>query len=107
VTTPELGDGAAGAEPEGAAATEDAAGGDSASLNHGGERRASRRESTVLTERMRRGLTGEISSELKAVLEKARALLAKSHQSTVDKQTPVDITGVLLGFLNQRVIGST
>jgi len=113
VTAPELQllDAGAGAEPEATAAAavaEDAPGGDSASLSHGSERRvASRRESTVLTERMRRGLTGEISSELKAVLEKARALLAKSHQSTGEKQTPVDITGVLLGFLNQRVIGST
>jgi len=106
VTTPELLDAGAGAEPE-AAAAEDGPGGDSVSLSHGGERRASRRESTVLTERMRRGLTGEISSELKAVLEKARTLLAKSHQSTGEKQSPVDITGVLLGFLNQRVIGST
>jgi nuclear pore complex protein Nup188 len=66
-----------------------------------------RRESTVLTERMRRGLTGEISSELKAVLEKARTLLAKSHQTTGEKQGTVDMTGVLLSFLNQRIIGST
>jgi nuclear pore complex protein Nup188 len=105
VTTPELLDaGAGGADME---ATEEAAAGDSASINHG-ERRASRRESTVMTERMRRGLTGEISSELKAVLEKARTVLAKNQQTTGDKQsTPIDIAGVLLGFLNHRVICST
>jgi len=85
-------------------------GGDSASLNHQSERRgAPRREPTVMTERMRRGLTGEISGELKAVLEKARGLLAKSQQTAADKQSAagVDITNVLLNFLNHRVIGST
>jgi nuclear pore complex protein Nup188 len=116
VTTPELLDaGAGGAEPE-AAMIEDAtatvAGCDTASLSiginhHGVERRASRREPTVMTERMRRGLTGEISSELKAVLEKARTVLAKNQQAGGEKQTTVEIAGVLLGFLNQRVICST
>jgi nuclear pore complex protein Nup188 len=57
-------------------------------------------------ERMRRGLTGEISSELKAVLEKARNLFAKSRQTVGENQSTGDITNVLLGFLNQRVIGS-
>jgi nuclear pore complex protein Nup188 len=103
VMTPELLDAGAGADSEG---TEEA--GDSASISHS-ERRASRRESTVMTERMRRGLTGEISSELRAVLEKAHGLMAKSqHQHTAgEKLSVVDITSVLLGFLNQRVIGNT
>jgi len=103
VTTPGLLDvGAGGADPE---ASEETTMGDSASVNHG-ERRTARRESTMMTERMRRGLTGEISSELKAVLEKARTVLAKS-QPTSEKQSAVDIAGVLLAFLNQRVICST
>jgi len=104
VTTPELLDvGAGGADPE---APEDTTMGDSASVNHG-ERRTVRRESTVMTERMRRGLTGEISSELKVVLEKARTVLAKSQPTTSEKQSTVDIASVLLAFLNQRVICST
>lgn len=105
VTTPELLDVGAGggADPE---APEDTTMGESASVNHG-ERRAARRESTVMTERMRRGLTGEISSELKAVLEKARTVLAKSQPTTSEKQSTVDIASVLLAFLNQRVICST
>jgi nuclear pore complex protein Nup188 len=118
VTTPELLDAGAGAEPEATIddVTAGVAGGDSASLSissinhhhhHGVERRASRREPTVMTERMRRGLTGEISSELKAVLEKARAVLAKSQQTGGEKQSTVEIAGVLLRFLNQRVICST
>jgi nuclear pore complex protein Nup188 len=124
VTTPELLDGGAGGggvgvggmDPEAAAAgTEESAAVvavagmvvDSAGINHG-ERRATRREPTVMTERMRRGLTGEISSELKAVLEKARTVLAKSQQTAGEKQQgAVDIAGVLLSFLNQRVICST
>jgi nuclear pore complex protein Nup188 len=102
VTTPELLDVGAGADLE---ASEETTMGDSASVHHG-ERRSARRESTVMTERMRRGLTGEISSELKVVLEKARTVLAKSQPSS-EKQSTVDIAGVLLAFLNQRVICST
>ena len=105
VTTPELQDSAAGAlaEPD---TMEDAAAGDLALITHSDQRRSSSRP-TVMTERMRRGLTGEISSELKAVLEKARTLLAKSQQTAGENQSPTDITNVLLGFLNQRVIGSS
>jgi len=106
VTTPELldvGAGGGAADPE---APEDTTMGESAGVNHG-ERRAARRESTVMTERMRRGLTGEISSELKVVLEKARTVLAKSQPTTPEKQSTVDIASVLLAFLNQRVICST
>lgn len=103
VTTPELLDVGVGADPEG---SEETTMGDSVSVNHHGERRSARRESTVMTERMRRGLTGEISSELKVVLEKARTVLAKS-QPTSEKQSTVDIAGVLLTFLNQRIICST
>lgn len=106
VTNPDLLDaGAGGAD---AAESMDEMGVDSVSLNQSERRGGQRREQTVvMTERMRRGLTGEISGELKAVLEKARGLLAKSQQTAADKQTPVDITNVLLSFLNHRVIGST
>jgi len=100
VTTPELLDVGAGADLE---ASEETTMGDSAGVNNHGERRSARRESTVMTERMRRGLTGEISSELKVVLEKARTVLAKSQPPTSEKQSTVDIAGVLLAFLNQRV----
>jgi nuclear pore complex protein Nup188 len=102
VMTPELLDSGAGTEAD---VAEDAA--DLALITHGEQRRSSsRRESTVMTERMRRGLTGEISSELKAVLERARSLFAKNQQTAGENQSTVDITNVLLGFLNQRVIGS-
>jgi nuclear pore complex protein Nup188 len=103
VMTPEQVDSGAGTEVD---VAEDAAV-DLALITHGEQRRSSsRRESTVLTERMRRGLTGEISSELKAVLEKARNLFAKSQQTVGENRSTGDITNVLLGFLNQRVIGS-
>ncbi|KAH9002466.1 hypothetical protein EDB86DRAFT_3125995 [Lactarius hatsudake] len=102
VTNPDLMlDAGAGADAESADEV-----GDSVSLNQS-ERRGPRREPTVMTERMRRGLTGEISGELKVVLEKARSLLAKSQQTAADKQNTDDITNVLLNFLNHRVIGST
>jgi hypothetical protein len=66
-----------------------------------------------MTERVRRGLTGVItgviSGELKAMLEKARGLLAKSQQTPAEKQSAsaVYITNVLSRFLIHRVIGST
>jgi nuclear pore complex protein Nup188 len=100
VTNPDLLDAGAGADAE----STDEPVGDTASMNQS-ERRGPR--PTVMTERMRRGLTGEISGELKAVLEKAQSLLAKIQQTAGDKQKPVDITNVLLNFLNHRVIGST
>src|SRR6266478_271394 len=105
VMTPELLDSGAGTEPD----TADDAAADLALITHGEQRRSSsRRESTVMTERMRRGLTGEISSELKAVLEKARNLFARRQPTTAgENQSTADITNVLLGFLNQRVIGSS
>ena len=102
VTNPDLLDAGAGADAE----STDELGGENVNMNQT-ERRGTRREPTVMTERMRRGLTGEISGELKVVLEKARGLLAKSQQTAADKQDPVDITNVLLNFLNHRVIGST
>ena len=102
VTNPDLLDAGAGADAE----STDELGGDTASMNTS-ERRGPRRETTVMTERMRRGLTGEISGELKAVLERARSLLAKNQHTAADKQSAVDITNVLLSFLNHRVIGST
>jgi hypothetical protein len=52
---------------------------DFALITHSEQRRtSSSRESTVMTERMRRGLTVEISSELKALLEKACNLFPRS-----------------------------
>ncbi|KAI0265861.1 hypothetical protein BC834DRAFT_955087 [Gloeopeniophorella convolvens] len=53
------------------------------------------------------GLASEVSGELRAVLEKARGVLARSQQTAGEKPgATVDITEVLLGFLNQRVIGN-
>lgn len=56
----------------------------------------------LMTVRMGRG---EILNELKAVLEKARTLLVKSEQMGGEERSAVDITSVLLGFMNQKVIG--
>jgi hypothetical protein len=55
---------------------EHAATGILALITHGKQRRSSScREPTVMTERVKRGLTGEILSELKAVLEKRMSRL--------------------------------
>lgn len=79
--------------------------GESSSVNPR-ERRGMRRESVALTERMKRGITGEMGSELKAVIEKAREPLEKSRQ-VVGAQSSVDVTKVLVDFLTDRVIRNT
>jgi nuclear pore complex protein Nup188 len=110
VTNPDLLDAGVGGGADAAESTDEIMGVDGVGLNQSERRVGPRREqAVVMTERMRRGLTGEISGELKAVLEKARGLLAKSQLTPADKQSAstVDITNVLLSFLNHRVIGST
>jgi len=67
------------------------------------ERRvAARRESVSLAERLRRGMTGEMAGELRALIEKARGVLVKSKQ--VAGESAVDVTAVLVTFLNERVL---
>ncbi|KAI0068511.1 hypothetical protein BV25DRAFT_1817355 [Artomyces pyxidatus] len=68
-------------------------------------RGALRRDSAALTERMRRGLTGEMASELKATLEKARGVLERCRE-VEGPGAGVDVTKVLIGFLNERVINA-
>lgn len=54
-----------------------------------------------LNDRVRRGMVGEMASELRGAIEKARGVLMKSREG--DK-AEVDVAEVLLRFLTERVI---
>jgi len=65
------------------------------------ERRAAR-PSMTMAERLRRGMTGEMASDLQSLLNKAKPIIAKSD--TVLGKAGVDLTQVLLNFLHERII---
>ncbi|KAI0315384.1 hypothetical protein OF83DRAFT_1132304 [Amylostereum chailletii] len=67
-------------------------------MGEGGERR---RESSGLSERVRRGMVVEMGGELRALMERARGVQGKSREGET-----VDITDVLLRFLNEHVMKS-
>ncbi|KAI6146143.1 nucleoporin subcomplex protein binding to Pom34-domain-containing protein [Pisolithus tinctorius] len=62
------------------------------------------RPSLTLAERLRRGMTGEMASDLQALLTRSKPVLAKSDEVLEKKQTSGDLTQVLLRFLNERVV---
>jgi nuclear pore complex protein Nup188 len=65
------------------------------------ERRAPR-PSITMAERLRRGMTGEMASDLQSLLNKAKPIIAKSD--TVLGKAGVDLTQVLLNFLHERIV---
>ena len=67
---------------------------------------APRSTSISMAERLRRGMTGDMANELLAFLNKARPLLARSAE-VVGKRDVVDITQVLVNFLQERIISKS
>lgn len=65
------------------------------------ERRAPR-PSMTMAERLRRGMTGEMASDLQLLLNKAKPIIAKSD--TILGKAGVDLTQVLLNFLHERIV---
>lgn len=57
--------------------------------------------SVSLTERMRRGMAGEIVGDLHGLLTRAKAVISSSNQ--VIGKPSVDLTQILLNFLHERV----
>lgn len=60
------------------------------------------RNSQPLTDRLRRGMTGEMGADLQSLLKKAKPIIAKTN-GFVDKDT-LDLTQVLSTFLQDRII---
>jgi nuclear pore complex protein Nup188 len=66
------------------------------------ERRAARRQSATIAERLRRGMTGEMAADMQALLTKAKPVVAKS-QTVLDSKA-VDLTSVLSQFVHERIM---
>ncbi|KAI0355457.1 hypothetical protein OH77DRAFT_1424957 [Trametes cingulata] len=65
------------------------------------ERRAARKASMSLAERLRRGMTGEMAADLQSLLGKAKPVIAKS--AVVLGEKDVDLTQVLSHFVQERI----
>ncbi|EIN11025.1 hypothetical protein PUNSTDRAFT_119839 [Punctularia strigosozonata HHB-11173 SS5] len=68
------------------------------------ERRAARRTSLTLAERMRRGMTGEMAGDLQALLGKVKPLLEKTRTALKTDKEDVDLTDILVTFLHDRML---
>jgi nuclear pore complex protein Nup188 len=68
------------------------------------ERRAPR-SSMTMAERLRRGMTGEMASDLQSLLNKSKPIIAKSD--AILGKAGVDLTQVLLNFLHERIVTPT
>jgi nuclear pore complex protein Nup188 len=65
------------------------------------DRSRGQRASVSMAERLRRGMTSEMASDLKSLLNKAKPVIAKST-TTVGKDS-VDIMQVLINFLQDHI----
>lgn len=63
------------------------------------------RSSIIMAERLRRGITGEMASDLQSLLTKSKAIMQLSD-GVVGKPS-VDITQILLNFLHDRISTSS
>ncbi|KAJ7919323.1 nucleoporin subcomplex protein binding to Pom34-domain-containing protein [Mycena leptocephala] len=68
----------------------------------GREERRAPRASVSLADRLRRGVTGEMAADLQSLLNKSKPVMAKSD--AVLGSSGVDLTQVLLNFLQDRII---
>ena len=64
-------------------------------------RAGSGRPGISMAERLRRGMTGEMAGDLQSLLNKSKPVIAKS--AMVLGKEPVDVTQILLNFLQERV----
>nr|GAT55792.1 predicted protein [Mycena chlorophos] len=78
--------------------------GDESSHVHGREvERRGPRASLSLADRLRRGVTGEMAADLQTLITKAKPVVAKCD-AVVGGPPSVDLTGVLVGFLQERIV---
>lgn len=69
----------------------------------GSKERDRRRASLTIGERFRRGMTGEMNTDLQSLLQKAKPVIQKSESMIPPASTGVDLTQVLLTFLHDRI----
>ena len=58
----------------------------------------------ALAERLRRGMTGEMTADLQALLTRARPVLTKSEEVLGKSEGSKDLTLVLSQFLAERIV---
>ena len=64
--------------------------------------RKSKRQSITMAERLRRGMTGEMASDVQALLSRARLVIIKSD--TVIGKKGVDLSAVLSRFVQEKIV---
>lgn len=75
------------------------------SHNHNAQLDASKgRAPRALAERLRRGMTGELTADLQALLTRAKPVLAKSEEILGKSEGTKDLTQVLSQFLTERIV---
>lgn len=62
-----------------------------------------RRTSSTIAERLRRGMTGEMNTDLQGLLLKAKPVITKSESLISSSSGGVDLTQVLFKFLHDRI----
>ena len=58
----------------------------------------------ALAERLKRGMTGEMTADLQALLMRAKPVLAKSEEVLGKSEGGKDLTQVLSRFLTERIV---
>lgn len=64
--------------------------------------RRPKRQPLTLAERLRRGMSGEMASDVQSLLNKAKPVIAKSDNALAKKST--DLTAVLSRFVQERIL---
>lgn len=67
----------------------------------GKERRGQRRATVSMADRLRRGMTGEMATDLQTLLEKTKPVMEKAQRLVEDD---ADIIDVLLHFLKEHIL---
>lgn len=70
--------------------------------DHHDKDRRPKRQPLTLGERLRRGMSGEMASDVQALLIKARPVMSKSETILVKKS--IDLTPVLSRFVQERIL---
>ena len=70
----------------------------------GKERRGQRRATVSMADRLRRGMTGEMATDLQTLLEKTKPIIEKGQKLVGGDD--VDIMGILSHFLKEHILAS-
>lgn len=70
----------------------------------GKERRGQRRATVSMADRLKRGMTGEMATDLQTLLEKTKPVIEKSQRLVGGDD--IDIMGILSHFLKEHILAS-